>query len=554
MRDGVALNATIYLPRSQTGPAPAVFTLTPYIGQTWHDRGVYFAAHGYPFLTVDVRGRGNSEGEFRPFASEGKDGHDIVEWLARQPYCDGKVAMWGGSYAGLDQWTTAAELPPHLATIVPVASPFIGVDIPIRNNLIEPYWMQWLSLVAGRTSQDKLFYGDEPFWAAQFRQWFESGSPFREIDRFVGNPSTIFQEWIDHPCQDDYWNRCNPTAEQYARIAIPILTITGAYDSDQPGALAHYREHLKAASPEDPARHHLVIGPWDHGGTRTPQSQVYGLDLGPASFVDLPKLHRDWYAWTMRSGPQPEFLRKPVAYYVTGAEEWRYADTLEAATSRSLPLYLQSTDNPTDVFHSGTLVAEPLSESGSDHYVHDPRDTRLAALEASLDLQRLVVDQTMVHAFSGKQLVYHGAPFERDIEIIGFFRLSAWISIDQPDTDFRVSVYEVGLEGGSVLLATDSIRARYRESLRRANLVRTTEALRYDFERFTFVARVARKGHRLRLVIGPINSIYAQRNCNSGGVVAEESMRDARPVTVTLFHDAAHPSALYVPLGPGGKD
>src|ERR1039457_1938446 len=88
MRDGERLNATVYTPRDQTAPAPCIFTLTPYIAQSYHDRGIYFASHGYPFLTIDVRGRGNSEGQFRPLIQEAKDGYDVVEWLARQPYCN----------------------------------------------------------------------------------------------------------------------------------------------------------------------------------------------------------------------------------------------------------------------------------------------------------------------------------------------------------------------------------------------------------------------------------------------------------------------------------
>jgi pimeloyl-ACP methyl ester carboxylesterase len=134
LRDGVRLNATLYRPAALKEPRPCLFTLTPYIGQSYHDRGMYFAAHGYPFLTVDVRGRGNSEGSFRPLIQEAKDGYDVVEWLAKQPYCNGKISMWGGSYAGYDQWVTATEFPPHLATIVPVASPAAGVDFPARNN------------------------------------------------------------------------------------------------------------------------------------------------------------------------------------------------------------------------------------------------------------------------------------------------------------------------------------------------------------------------------------------------------------------------------------
>src|SRR5450631_1884009 len=178
MRDGVRLNATVYTPRDQIAPAPCIFTLTPYIAQSYHDRGIYFASHGYPFLTIDVRGRGNSEGDFRPLIQEARDGYDVVEWLARQPYCNGKVSMWGGSYAGYDQWATARENPPHLATIVPVAAPVAGVDFPAPNLLFISYDIQWLTLVSGRASQAAIF-DDEAFWLSAYRRWYESGAPFR---------------------------------------------------------------------------------------------------------------------------------------------------------------------------------------------------------------------------------------------------------------------------------------------------------------------------------------------------------------------------------------
>ena len=130
LRDGKHLNAILYLPAGRAGRAPAIVTMTPYIAQTYHERGMYFAAHGYPFLIVDVRGRGNSEGEFRPLLNEAADGYDVVEWIAQQPFCDGQVAMWGGSYGGYVQWATASRTPPHLRTIVPAAAPYPGEACP----------------------------------------------------------------------------------------------------------------------------------------------------------------------------------------------------------------------------------------------------------------------------------------------------------------------------------------------------------------------------------------------------------------------------------------
>ena len=548
LRDGVHLNATVYTPKGQKNPAPCVFTLTPYISQSYHDRGVYFAAHGIPFLTVDVRGRGNSEGTFRPLIQEARDGLDVIEWLAKQPYCNGKVSMWGGSYAGYNQWAAAKEFPPHLATIVPVASPYAGVDFPMRNNISYPYTMQWLTFTSGHAAQDKIF-GDSAFWAAKYRQVFETGAPFAKLDSLIGNPSPIFQEWVAHPDMDDYWDSYNPTAQQYAKLSIPILTITGSYDDDQPGALAHYREHWKNASAEMRAKHYLVIGPWDHAGTRTPTATVGGVTFGPASMVDLPQLHLDWYAWTMQNSAKPAFLQKNVAYYVMGAEKWRYADTLDAVTAEARPYFLNSNGSANDVLAAGSLEpTQPKSGGKPDQYIHDPRDVSGAALEAGLDIASLT-DQSLLYAQSGKQLVYHTAPFGKNTQVSGTFRLSAWLAIDQPDTDFSVAIYEVRADGSSILLTTDLLRARYRESQREPKLIETREPLRYDFERFMFVSREISKGSRLRLRIAPINSIYSQKNYNSGKAISTETMDDARTVTVRLYHDRAHPSALYVPLG-----
>src|SRR5437764_3988192 len=200
MRDKVELNATLYLPKSANataGRTPVTFTLTPYISDTYHARGAYFASHCYVFALVDVRGRGNSGGEFEPFANEPRDGHDVVEWLAKQSFCDGKVAMWGGSYAGFDQWATAKEFPPHLITIVPAAAAHPGLDYPSYNNIGMTYDVQWFTFTSGHTAQDNLF-GDHKFWRTKFLDAYKRHIPFKLLDSFVGNPSLNFQRILKH--------------------------------------------------------------------------------------------------------------------------------------------------------------------------------------------------------------------------------------------------------------------------------------------------------------------------------------------------------------------
>jgi len=551
LRDGVRLSATAYVPIDQKAPTECIVALTPYISDSHHDRGVRFAAAGMAFFVVDVRGRGNSEGEFRPYLQEAADGYDVVEWLATQPCCNGKVAMWGGSYLGYAQWVAAKENPPHLVTIVPAAAPHLGTDFPMRSNIFFPYVLQWLFLTNGRASQTRIF-SDKLFWNSFYRHWYESGRAFRDMDGMLQNPSAIFQEWLSHPEPDTYWDTYNPSAQEYARITLPVLSITGSYDDDQIGALEHYRQHMRNADAATRAQHYLIIGPWNHGGTVAPKSEFGGLKLGSASLLDLHQLQLEWYAWTMRNGPRPEFLKKAVAYYVMGAERWRYAESLEAVTERHQAFFLDSSANATDVFCAGVL-GEEIGRGRADSYTYDPRELRGPEIraESMIDAES-VVDQSLTFALRGRQLIYHSAPFEEDVEVSGFFKLAAWVSIDCPDTDLYVSIYDVMPDGTCIRLSSDAIRARYREGLRTSKLIETRDPLPYTFNQFTFISRRIESGHRLRLVIAPMgrltDSNFAQRNFNVGAAVAEQSIDSARAVTVTLFHDESYPSALYVPI------
>ena len=545
MRDGIALNATVYRPRGPQDPLPAVFTLTPYIGDSYLDRALYFAGHGYVFALVDVRGRGNSGGVFEPFTNEGRDGHDVVEWLARQPWCSGRVAMWGGSYAGFDQWSTLKESPPHLSTIVPAAAAHPGLDFPFQYNIFAPYDMQWLSFTSGVTGNGNLFAA-AAFWWSKARAYYSAHPAFQDYDRLVGNPSAIFQKWVQHPTPDAYYDAMVPSPEQYARIAAPILTITGDYDDDQPGALLYYRRHMQYGAPEARQNHYLIVGPWDHAGTRTPKAEVGGLKFGPASLLDLNALHAEWYAWAMKGGTRPAFLKKRVAYYVVGADAWKYADTLEGIANERRILYLASRDGASDVFHSGSL-APGGGATGADRWTSDPLDTRPGENEPVDDPAPLLSQRTVLNLY-GNGAVYHTEPFPESAEVTGSPTLTLWLAMDVPDTDLEALLYEVLPNGESILLCGAAMRARYRESLRQEKLVPPGKAEKYVFDNFNFFSRQVAKGSRLRLLVHCLNTIGTEKNYNSGGVVAAETGKDARTAHITLLHDAEHRSALELPV------
>ena len=570
MRDKVELNATLYFPKTPdpsspgTGSAaasgsmpktPVIFTLTPYISDSYHPRAAYFASHGYVFALVDVRGRGNSGGDFEPFAQEPRDGHDVVEWLAQQPFCDGKVAMWGGSYAGFDQWATAKEFPPHLATIVPAAAAHPPLDYPSLDNIGEAYDVQWFTFTGGKAGQANLF-GDSKFWRTKFLDAYKKHIAFKTLDSFVGNPSVSFQRILKHPTADDYYDAMVPTVDEFKKLSLPILTITGQYDGDELGAMTFYRDHIANAPAEARAKHFLIIGPWDHAGTRTPTDEVAGVKFGKDAVVDLNDLHRQWYDWTMKSGSKPSFLKNQVAYYLiasgnSGANgEWKYTDNYANLIANPKTFYFDSKNGDANgVYRSGTLT-EAKPEDGADKFVYDPLDThRGEEIEGVESNEKTAgLDQKLPLSIGNDGLVYHTDALPKEIPLVGCPAVTLWVSIDTPDVDLEADLYEIQPDGTSIGLWSDLRRLRYRDSLRDAKLMKPGEVVKCDFNPGLFVARKMMKGSRLRLVVTAVNSIFWQKNYCSGGVVADETAKDARTCHVQIYHDAQHTSSIQLPL------
>jgi uncharacterized protein len=558
MRDKVELNATLYFPKVSDGSlpkTPVIFTLTPYISDSYHPRAAYFASHGYVFALVDVRGRGNSGGEFEPFAQEPHDGHDVVEWLARQPFCDGKVAMWGGSYAGFDQWATAKELPPHLATIVPVAAAYPPLDYPSLDNVGEMYDMQWFTFTSGKAGQANLF-GDSKFWRTKFLDAYKKHIAFKTLDSFVGNPSVNFQRILKHPTGDAYYDAMVPTVDQFKKLTVPILAITGQYDGDELGAMTFYRDHIANASSETRAKHFLIIGPWDHAGTRTPTDDVGGVKFGKDAILDLNDLHRQWYDWTMKNGAKPEFLKNQVAYYVIAAGnsgangEWKYTDSYANLIANPKAFYFNSKNGDANgVFRSGGLT-EAKPQSGADKFTYDPLDTHRGEDVEGLEPNDKTagLDQKLPLSIGSDGLVYHTDRLPKETPFVGCPGVTLWVSIDTPDVDLEVDLYEIQPDGTSIALWSDIRRLRYRDSLREAKLVKPGEIVKCDFNPGLFVARKLMEGSRLRLVVTASNSIFWQKNYCSGGVVADETAKDARTCHVQIYHDTQHASAVDLPL------
>jgi putative CocE/NonD family hydrolase len=544
MRDGVHLNATLYRPREPHGTLAALFRMNPYTPDSYHLDAMDLARHGYAFAAVDVRGRGNSEGVFIPWFNDGRDGADVVEWLARQPWSNRKVGMFGESYLGRAVWSTLKNGPPHLAAAAPMTP---GYPVLFWKNILTPDMMEGIVQMSGVTINNKIA-ADEHFFISRYREIYLKHLPIRALDRLFGFPSTAFQLFLDHPSHDRFWSDAAPAPDEYRRMNQPLLSITGLYDGHEAATLFFYREHLRHAPPSAAAQHYLVIGPWDHGGVAHPRREVGGVSFGPASVIDVSTLIREWFDFTLKGTARPQLLAKRVAYYVIGPEEWRYADTLDEVTKGTRRLFLTSGGEASDVFHSGRLLtSEPAITAPSDRWTYDPLDTRPEELDRE-PVDDWVTNQRYALNLDDAGVVYHSEPFEAATEMIGTPRLSLWISMDVADTDLDAALYLILPNATSILIGEDYLRARYRHSASQEELVKPGAIERYDFT-FPFHSRVLPRGSRLRLVVRSPNNIYWEKNYGSGGAVADESGKDAHTAHLILYHDAGHPSALELPLG-----
>jgi putative CocE/NonD family hydrolase len=548
MRDGINLSGTIVKPKHISEKLPVLFMLTPYIADLNEISASYFAKEGYVVITVDTRGRGNSGGIAQPFTSQdGKDGFDVCKWITEQPWCNGKIGMYGGSYLGMVQWLILKENPPSLKTIIPTASVCPGIDFPKRNNIFYTYVAPYLTFISGKTG-NRTAFTDIEYWNQIYMYFFSGKLPYSKMIEAAGIKSDDFQKWLKHPLFDDYWKSILPSEKDFKQFNIPILTITGYYDDDQLGAMYYYSNFMKYANPSARDNHYLLLGPWDHSGTRRPQKELGELRFEQNAVLDMNKLQLDWFNWILKNQAKPEFLKDKVTYYTMGKNEWNYASSLQDLQKATLLLYLHSGEKATDVFHSGYLINENANDPTPDSFKYDPMDVSFAKYD--LEEGNLVnyAQYKTREAYKGAGLIYHSNPFDRDITIAGQIKLTASMSMDVKDADFEILLYEIKPDGSSVYLTTDILRARYRNGMEKEDLPVPGQIYTYVFKTpYMFVRKIS-SGSRLRLVIRNLNSPHYQKNFQSGGNIFEETSSVSKTGTFLLYHNNINNSFLEIPV------
>ena len=552
-RDGVTLRADIYRPAGQ-GPFPVLLQRTPYNKDGTASFATKATARGFMVVVEDVRGRYASEGEWYTFRHETDDGYDAVEWAAGLPGSNGKVGMFGGSYVGATQMLAAIGAPPHLAGICPVvtASNYHENWTYQGGALTQWFDQSWTGGLAqdtmerlvreasnARVGESKLPLTDFPLFNLTFTPGGQGQSE---------KLAPYYLDWLAHPTYDDYWKQWS-IERDYSRIQVPALTIAGWYDLFQGGSLRNYmglRDHAGNAKARGTQRLLVTIG--GHAGIGR---KIGSVDYGPAAAqYDEDEITLEWYEYLFQ-GKQNRWAdaSHPVRIFVMGKNEWRDEAAWPLANAQSARYYLHSDGKANSAAGTGSISpAKPAGEK-SDSFLDDPANpVPTVGGPLCCDFAHLApgpFDQSKVEA-RPDVLVYSTSPLNSDLEITGPISAELWASSTAVDTDLTAKLVDVSPDGKAINITEGILRLSFRDStLGQPKPLTPGEPVKVTVDLWA-TSQVFLKGHRIRLEVAGSNFPRFDRNLHTGKRAAVSS--EFQPATTILLHDAAHPSALVLPV------
>ena len=565
MRDGVTTYADVFRPQVQ-GAVPALLERTPYdktapTNRTGTLDAIRAASHGYGVVIQDVRGRFASEGEFYTFFNEINDGHDSVEWVASQPWCSGKVGMFGVSYVGATQWLAAMSGPPSLAGIAPgvTASDYhegwvwqggafeLGFNLSWAiGSLTAANWAH-LSRRLHLHEED----GDRLIAAKDdLTQWLQY-LPMSEMPQLKGELAPYYYDWMAHPEYDDYWKKIS-IEESHDQIGIPAYNFGGWYDIFLGGTIRNY-QRMRGLGATDLARsgQRLTIGPWIHGGAPLSVSGEYDFGTRAASAaIDLMGEILRFYDYVILGEDNGFTDDQPVRIFVMGENAWRYEDDWPLSRADVTNFYLHSGGQANSLSGDGYLSQEQPADEPADFYAYNPINP-VPTVGGGLCCDPTFMasgafDQRWVEAREDV-LVYSTPPLPEDVEVTGPVTVTLYASSNTVDTDFTAKLVDVEPSGYARNLTDGIIRARYRTPRQPASLIQPGTVYEYTIDLWS-TANLFKKGHRIRVEISSSNFPRFDRNTNTGEQIGSDAY--FIPSLQTVYHTSQYPSHIKLLVVP----
>lgn len=520
LKDGTVLSCMLLYQKGATLPLPVVLRANCYPSKYDTLRAQYVADSGYAGVFVYNRGKSRSGGSFYPMENDAADNYEAIDWISKQPWCNGKIGMYGGSYLGFAQWATVKNVHPALKTIVPQVAVGPGIDYPNPGGIFLTYMLQWLKYVRNNHYLDDASFFDQEKWTSLNTAYLQRGLPFSMLDSLEGSGmDTIFQRWITHPGNDDYWQKMTPTPKEFASINIPILTTTGFFDDDQRGAIYYYNTHNTYGSAAALKEHYLFIGPFDHGGGQGGKRRdtIAPYIIDKAAMVDQKQLVLDWFNYTLKGGPKPAFLQDRIAVFAMGENKWHYFPSLEKMNRDTLSFYLPA--KPEE-----TLSTRKRGGRKPLVFSFDAADTVDDTLTIYDGSSSIITDAV----FKKKHLITLSTPpLDRDMILNGSITAELWMSSGTPDADIMLSWWEVDSDGKRWPLAHTAQRLSLSIDKAKPIYWKEREVHHITLKEGAWMCKQIKKGSRIVMTISPASNIYWQKNYGAAKDVSQQTLLDA---------------------------
>jgi putative CocE/NonD family hydrolase len=540
-RDGETLLTDIYRPA--TGVYSAIVMRTPYDKRlTMRLLAREIAKRGFAVIVQSSRGRFGSSGSFRPFLGESEDNWDLLEWLSKQVWFDGRVGLLGWSYLAYTNYLMCGVEPP---SGVRIAANVSCVEVWNPFNTFYPagalslHWaLPWAFIVQGN---------DTTNLAATFEvNGFKVGwpeilkiLPLTSVPEKLAVNLSFWNQWLDHTYYDYYWKKLN-LASIISRTSVPTLHITGWYDycvTDTIGAFVR----MRCNSPNQA----LIVGPWDHENIfKVMFGEILPKNKGgrhPVEDGDYSLYERiiHWFDKWLKNDATVGSESSEVEVFVSRENRW-YRDTKWPIRGLQWIKFYLSVDR--------MLVTDHPSDEGSDEYIYDPASPTPTIGGAVSRMGRHVVpgplDQTLVEHSEGT-LLYSTATLTAAVRVVGELQVVLFVSSDSPDTDFAVRLIDSDPNGREDIVQDGIVRARCRESVGRPTLLTPGEVYKLHIS-MGATAHLFGVGHRIRLLVSSSNFPKYDRNLNTGRRNAAES--EYRVAKQTVFRGGIHASFVHLPV------
>lgn len=515
-KDGKSVSAIVVRPRSGTAKQPTVLSFTIYADDNNLLQAREIAANGFVGIVATTRGKRFSTGPVVPFAHDGSDANDVIDWISRQPWSDGQVGMLGGSYAGWTQWAAAMQLHPALKTIVPSVAIIPGLTSPLENGVYQGWQYPWIAYTTNTPFLDDAVYGDRDRWSRLDSTWYANGLAYGSLDSIDGTPNPLWHEWIRHPTYDGYWQRLSPQGRQFSRITIPVLTTTGYFDGAQTGALQYLREHYRYNSK---AQHYLLIGPWDHFGAQgRPSPVISGYQIEPAAQLDITGVIYQWFDHIMRKRPRPVILADRINYQVMGTNGWKHARSLDGITRDTLTFYLRAARSET-----GARLLSRKAGPGSEA-VRQLVDLRQRDRSTSNSIPGQLADTALNLT---NAVVYVSDPLDKAVTMSGALSGMLRFATNKQDMDVGVTLYEEREDGTWFHLSYYLGRLSLARNPAVRQLLVRGAVEEIPFRETRMISKTLAKGSRLVVLLNINQASDSPVNYGSGRDVYAETIADA---------------------------